>query len=540
MKTITTDVVVVGAGAAGLLAAATARSTGLEVIVVESSSVVGGSTADDTGHVWLPANHWANRGGVGDTPADALAYLDAVLGDPTPTSTPERRAAFTRTAGALSRWLEAHGIALSPLKGHPDPYGDAPGARQRGRLLASAPYDARQLGARASELRTGQYTIEMTPRSARGLFKAAQSMAVRVLNPTKDMVTGGSALVAQLLHRCVADGVTLWLESPLKHLVSDADRVTGIVVEREGAEVRLLANNGVILAAGGFEANDALRREHLPLPTDAAWSTSCPTNMGEPMMAAARAGAKLADMSEAWWTLVTLFDGVAYRMTNERSLPHGLIVDAAGDRFGNEAGPTPEVARRLFSRNRGVRAVPSFLIVDNRHRQNYRLGPWLPGSSPRRDSDDLVRAESLDAMASLLGIDRAGLLGTVVRFNSLAIKGNDTDFGRGSTPAERSYGDPLSRRNPNLGPLEKAPYWAVRLYPGDSGTKGGVMVDADTRVLNAAGRPMPGLFAVSGTAASMFKTTSPGSGCALASSLVDAFRAALCASNQLGRVDLEG
>ena len=148
------------------------------------------------------------------------------------------------------------------------------------------------------------------------------------------------------------------------------------------------------------------------------------------------------------------------------------------------------------------------------------------GSAPAPDSEAIVRAQSLAELASELRIDQAGLLGTVVRFNGLAAKGRDGDFGRGDTPADRANGDPLNRKNPCLGTLERSPYWAVPVYPGDAGTKGGVLVDADAHVLGADSAPIPGLFAVAGTAASLFKDTAPGAGAALASALVDAHRAA--------------
>lgn len=538
MKTLSTDVVVVGAGAAGLLAAVVARKAGREVVVVESTAAVGGSTATDTGHVWLPGNHWSARLGREDSAAEALTYLDAILGSATDASSPERRAALARTGLPLSRWLEANGLGLVAIKGVPDFHQSAAGAARNGRVVASGPFDLRGLAAWSDALRTSEYGLEIAPRSPRGLAAAARAVAQRVLNPTKDLATGGTALVARLLAKATSLGALLWLESPVTGLLGDVGRVTGVRLTREGQEVELHANDAVILASGGFEASQQLREEYLPLPTDAAWTTGCDGNTGVPLMAAHALGARLAGMTDAWWNLVALFDGTAYRMTMERSLPHGLIVDQAGDRFVNEAGPMPEIGRHFYQRHRGVRAIPSYLVVDNRHRQHYRLGPWLPGSSPRRDDESLVRADTLNDLATRLGIDRAGLLGTVVRFNGFAAKGRDLDFKRGDSAQDRAHGDPTRRRNPCLGTVEKGPFWAVPLYPGDAGTKGGLLVDADARVLADSGDPIQALYAVGGTAASVFRQTAPGKGAGLGAALVEAYRAVLHATGQLGSVDL--
>lgn len=538
MRQITTDLVVVGGGAAGLLAAVVARRNGLEVVVVESTSHIGGSTATDTGYLWLPGNHWTARAGGADTAERAAEYLDAILGEETEASTAARRAALASTGNALSRWLEDNGISLVPQKGQPDYHADAPGFRRNGRVLASPAYNQRSLGTWAQNIRTSGHGLVLSPRSPKGLLATVAALARQTVSTGKNVVTGGSALVAQRLNQAISGGVLVWLDSPMTDLVTTDGRVTGVLVKREGTELELVANNGVVLAAGGFEASQALREEHLPLPTSSQWTTGHHGNRGVPMMAATRAGARLTLMNEAWWTFVAMFDGIPYRMTIERSMPFGIIVDSAGDRFVNESGFAPEGTFETYIRHRRVKAIPSRLVVDNRHRQNYKMGPWLPGSVPRRDDPAIVRATSLDELASKLGIDRAGLLGSVVRFNQLAAKGTDADFGRGESPHDRAHGDPTRRRNPCLGPLEKSPFWAVDLYPGDTGTKGGLVVDDAARVLDPEGEPIPGLWAVSGTAASVFKSTAPGNGAGLGASLIDAFRAVLDASGVLDQTVL--
>ncbi len=523
---ITTDVVVVGGGVAGLVAATACRLAGLEAFVVDTSSVVGGATASDTGHMWLPGHPFGGRGAVADDPGEVAGYLAGVLGSPTDASSEARRAAFASTAPLVGNWLQRQRVTLYPVRHRPDLHPGVPGWREFGRVVTSGPWDRRMLGNWLKYLPEPVATPAIAPRSPRGILTAARELAVRALGPGRDHVQEGLGLVAQVLLAAKRAGVELLLDAPVVELLADG-RAEGVRVERGGTTRDVLARRAVVLAAGGFEANPDLRREHLPLPTDVAWTCGSPHNTGVPLLAAQRLGAHLVELDDAWWTLVSVFDGVPYRMTAERCLPHSLIVDASGGRFVNEAGPMPEIGRHLYERNRFVRAIPAWLIVDNTHRQRYPLGPWLPGSGPGRGDHTVVRADSVGELAKQIGVDPAGLVSTVVRFNDAAAKGKDPDFGRGTTVIDREGGDPSHKPNPTLGPLSRGPFWAVPLQPGDVGTKGGLLVDADARVLDRhGGVALPGLFAVSGTAASLFPRTGPGHGAALASALVEAYRAA--------------
>lgn len=521
MDTVRTDVVVVGAGAAGLLAAMAARRLGHDVLVVEASPLVGGATAIGDGRIWLPANHLMEKLGVGDSTVEAAEYLDGVLGPPSDTSTPERRAAYVETAPKLARWLASSRLPLLADRESADDLPQLPGAKPSGRVLRSQAFDRRVLGEWTNALRSAANPDDR-PMSERVLGRFGPRHASR---------GSGEALAAELLHRAVGNGVELWLDSPVTELLADSGGVGGVVVRRVAqgsgvaAGVQVEARVGVILAGGGFEADQAMREENLPLPTDAAWTASGVGNDGSAIALAMAHGAATAGMDEAWWTPVILVDGVAHPLDEERSRPHGMIVDATGSRFLDEAAPAVQVGRQLYDRSHGVRAIPSYLVVDNRFRREYGLGPWPPGSNPRPalESGDLVKASTLNELAQKLEIDRAGLLGTAVRFNGFARKGRDLDFerGEGLTPAGGR------RRNPSLGKVDKPPFWAVRVYPGDLGTKGGLLVDADARVLRADGTAIPRLYACAGTAASMMGRTSPGPGAALGEALIGAFRAAV-------------
>ena len=523
-----TDVVIVGAGAAGLLAAVAARRLGHQVLVIERGATLGGATSASDGHLWLPGNDLMGRNGIpSDTAEDALAYLAALAG-PDSALMASRRAAFTRTSAAVVRWLRTSKIGLEVVRSLPDCRPDVEGAKPQGRTLRAKPTTAKLDQEWADRLRA---PASATPRSGLLAILRRQFGGVGEFD-------GGGALVTELLRRALGSDVEIWLESPLTSLLLDGGAVRGVTVEREGAAVEVEAARGVLLACGGFETDQDMREQYLPQPTSAAWTTGGGGD-GAALRAGLQVEAAVAELDRAWWTPVMLADGVAHRLDVARVAPHGLIVDQAGDRYLNEAEPGASAGRRMYEHNWGDRSVPSFLIVDNRHRKQYPLGPWAPGASPKAaiEAGDLVRAPTLDELAESIGVDRAGLLGSVVAFNQLAKRGKDTDFGRGESAWDKFFGDPLLRRNPCLGGVDRQPYWALRVYPGDAGTKGGLVIDQRSRVLREDSAPVPGLWACGGSAASLFGDSEPGDGAALAAALVEAYRAVVDLSDQLERID---
>jgi succinate dehydrogenase/fumarate reductase flavoprotein subunit len=508
MEAYTADLVVVGAGAAGLLAAVAARRLGDRVIVVEASAQAGGSTVGGDGAVWLPGNPIMAKAGIEDSAAEASAYLDALLGIASDPQQSARRTAFLKAAPKLARWLVSSNVPLQVAKGVADQHPELPGAKLSGRCVQAGPIDRRLLG--DTEAALAQTT---------GLVR--ETLAKLPL--PRRTARGGESLVAHLLHRAVANGVELWLDSPVTGITTTEGRVTGVVVDRDGTDTEVHASR-VLLASGGFETDRGLRDEYLPLPTDSAWTTTSSANYGDLLTLATGMGAATANLADAWWTPVMLAEGRAYSIEAALGHPHGLLVDAAGDRYIDETRSGYELGLAMYDHSRGVRAVPSHLIMDSRHRQSCQLGPWGPGNAPRRavEEAEITKANTLNDLAQATGLDRAGLLGTVVRFNNFAAKGTDSDFNRG-----RPDDAPKSKRkNPSLGKIDKPPFWAVKVYPGDAGTKGGLVTDSTWRVLRTDSTAIEGLYACPGVAASLFPGASPASGAALGEALVAAFLAA--------------
>jgi succinate dehydrogenase/fumarate reductase flavoprotein subunit len=313
------------------------------------------------------------------------------------------------------------------------------------------------------------------------------------------IVHGGTALVGKLLLACLARGVEPWLEAPGKQLVLDDGVVVGVVVQRGDRAVTIRARKGVILASGGFEWAEDLRKAFLPL--ELTHPLSPPSCDGDGLRMAMAAGAALGNMGEAWWTPAIAIPGETregqpmYRGEfSVRCLPHSIIVNRRGQRFTCEAHNYNDATKPFFHHDPVAYDrpnVPAWLIVDAQYVARYSLVTTPPGKVP----EWVITAGSLDELAAQLGISAPGLRATVARWNQMAERGVDDDFRRGESAFDRYYGDPKHQPNPNLGTLAQAPFHAIPIHAGAMGTKGGPQVDVDGRVLHAGGGAIPGLYA---------------------------------------------
>ena len=153
-------------------------------------------------------------------------------------------------------------------------------------------------------------------------------------------------------------------------------------------------------------------------------------------------------------------------------------------------------------------------------------------SSKNFDTGLLTKADSLEELADKLDIDPDALANTVAHFNRHARNGEDPEFGRGSTLHDRYYADKSVSPNPSLGPLETAPYYALRCEPGDLDTKGGLLCDEQARVLHRNGAIIEGLYAAGNASAAAMGDTYPGAGATIGSAMTFAYIAAQHAFEQ--------
>jgi 3-oxosteroid 1-dehydrogenase len=550
------DFLIVGSGAAGLSAAIRAHELGLDIVVVEASDQYGGSTAISGGVVWIPDNEQLPSRGIADCREDALAYMRHITEGEVPE---ERLAAYVDHSKRMLAWMEANThLSLDSLEAYCDYYPEAPGGKSGGRSMEPVPFDATKLGGEFARLRKphpqsqvmGKFGI--TAREAHGYMaptlldklKLVWRMVEYALRFFKrkggrdTKLHAGNSLIARLRRSMMDRSVPLWLESPVRELVVEDGRVVGAVVERAGERLRVEARCGVLLAAGGFEQNQAMRTEHHSMgESRTEWNAGNPHNQGAGIRMGAAVGGQVTLMDDAWWTPVTRIpkSEPAWVLVVEKSLPGGIFVNKAAQRFVNEASPYLDVVKGMYA---GAAVPVCWMIFDAEFRRLYPVGPIAPGYAmpdkrvSRRLKDGFLhKGKTLESLADRIGLDGAALRQTVDRFNEMAARGVDEDFGRGNSLADTYYGDPRVGTNASLRPLTHAPFYAIPVFPGDLGTKGGLITDPNARVLDAGGQVIPGLYAAGNCSASVMGGSYPGAGGTIGPALTFGFLAAESAAS---------
>jgi succinate dehydrogenase/fumarate reductase flavoprotein subunit len=534
MENNSKTVVIVGSGSAGFAAALAAKEAGLDPIIIESTDKLGGSSAMSGGGAWIPNNPLMLRAGTHDSYEDARKYMDRTIGEVGPASSPERREAFLREGPRLVEWLESLGFRYHYGKGYADYYPELPGGSVTGRLVEPEPFDLKKLGAWRARINISLpipvYTLDgvqiaLAFRSFSAFLNTVKVIGFRTMGSLligKKLAGIGGALIGQLTYLALQRDIPIWTNCPMVGLIQEKGKVTGVVVEKEGQRTEIHAR-AVILAAGGFAHNNEMRQKYHPHPITTDWSVASKADLGTAIQAGIDIGAATALMDDAWWGPCFIDSkGASMFMIWERSFPFSMIVDKSGKRFMNESASYVDCGHWQYERNKKVSAIPAFLITDAHHHKYYPLGVGLPGVAPKEyyESGMLTRADTLAELAQKMGIDPAGLEGTVERFNQQAVAGKDPDFHRGDSAYDRIYSDPRVKPNPNLAPLTKPPFYAVRVWPGDLGTKGGLLTDEHARVLDKKGKPIRGLYAAGNTSASVMGHTYPGPGSTIGPAMV--------------------
>lgn len=527
-------VVVVGSGAAALTAALAVKDSGFEPLVVERMDTIGGSSGMSGGGMWIPNNPLMLRAGVPDSYEQARLYMDTVIGDVGPASSPQRRDAFLRQGPRMVEWLSRLGFRFHYTPGYADYYPELPGGSLKGRSVEPDFFDLNKLGVYKRKINGAlplalhtldASKISLSFRVFSAFLHTAYLIGFRNIGSRlmgKSLTGLGGALIGQLLYLALQRSIPVWTNSPMVELIYEGDRVKGVVVEKEGKRTAVYSK-AVILAAGGFAHNNEMRQRYHPHPITTDWTVANPGDLGIAIQAGLAIGAATALMDDAWWGPVFIdHKGKSQFMLWERSAPYSFIVDSSGQRFMNESASYVDCGHWQYERHRRVPAIPAYLIMDSRHRKYYPFGMMLPGQTPKEvfESGMMVRADSLEELAKALNINAENLLETTKRFNQFAASGKDLDFHRGDSAYDRVYSDPRVKPNPNLAPVERPPFYAVHVWPGDLGTKGGLLTDECARVLNTNGDPIEGLYAAGNTTASVMGRTYPGPGSTLGPAMV--------------------
>lgn len=536
------DAIIVGSGAAGLTAAVTAARRGAKVLVLEKAPWFGGTTAISGGGIWIPGSHIAAAAGLAEPPDAARRYIRSLVPDGLHLDVLD---AYLAAGPEMLRFLEAETEVRFALAEHsPDWHPELDGASEDGRLLRPLEYDARRLDGYFQQLRApraefnapGGFMIDLPDlphldkaKSSLSSFLYLARLGLRfgwdrlTGHPRGTRLTMGNALVARLLRSAIDAGVSLQRDVLVTGLLTEAGAITGVRVERGGTVETLTAGRGVVLASGGFSANEQLRRAYMPYP-DQHISIMAGCNTGDGMNMGLEAGGTLDGDNQAngvWAVASTLQkpDGstAVYAHLVDMSKPGCIAVDRSGRRFGNEAS----VQFVDFMHKAG--AVPAWLVADARFVKAYGLGMVFPGGGGLKRllaAGYIVEARSLTALAGKIGIDPAGLQATAAAMNGYAATGKDPEFHKGDTALDREFGDPPHGTNPCLGPLDKPPFYAVRIHPGDGSTTVGLRIDGRAQVLDPAGTPISGLYAAGLDANSIWRGAAPAHGCNIGPAMV--------------------
>ncbi|MDQ0374013.1 FAD-binding protein [Cellulomonas humilata] len=533
MSELSYDVVVVGTGGAGFAAAMGAADEGLSVLMLESTDKWGGSTAMSGGGMWLPDNPLGQRAGVGDSREEALTYMEATIGDDYRATSRERKEAFVDGVADFVTTAEKYGMRFARAADYPDYYPELPGGKI-GRALEVEPFDSKKIGAwwKTSRalmplpLKTDDVWLLSRAWSTPAGFVRGAGFVFRTLGGAvrgKRLVGTGAGLACSFLHVVVNEQRTpLWLNAPVEGLVTVDGRVVGVQTVRDGRAVTVTATRGVVLAAGGFDHNTILRQKYQGIDGNPSGN---PGNVGSTLEMVQDLGASVELMDDAWWgASVAPLPGTSPGfLVGERSMPYSIMVDAEGDRFANESESYVDLGHHMLDHDKDG---TYWLVAEARHARRYLRGYAMDPrvTKAMAAAGTMVKAATLQELAR--GIGAPHLPATVDRFNGFARSGVDADFGRGNSAYDRYYGDPTVHPNANLGPLEKGPFTAFKVVIGDLGTKGGVVTDADARVLRDDGSVIEGLYSAGNNSASVMGRTYPGPGSTIGPAAVFGLRAA--------------
>ncbi|HEX4377803.1 MAG TPA: FAD-binding protein [Steroidobacteraceae bacterium] len=549
----TFDFVVVGSGAGSMCAALIMRTAGKSAVILEKTSLIGGSTCRSGGVMWIPNNPFMKAAGVPDSPEQAATYLDTLLGDEKPDvpgASRARRRQFLEQAPRMVQFLQSQGIKLTRISHWPDYYDNLPGGSQRGRTVIAKQFDLNELGPWKPRLRP---TTIVAPKPAHTATLeemmslqhmkhswAVKFTAVRVVlrgiiaNITgKHLTAGGAALQGRMLQACLREEVDVRTDAAVSEIIIEDGAVKGVVTVKDGKPWRIGARLGVLMDAGGFTHNQRMRDQYAP-GTSVKWTIASPGDTGEMIEEMIRVGAAVAQMEERVGFQSSISPGsedsdMKPGMQSVTAKPHAILVDQSGVRYMTEGGSYMAYCSGMLERNKTVPAVPSYGIMDAQYMANYMIAGKMPGADIPQiwlESGWMKKSDTIEGLAQQLNVDPSTLKSTVDRWNGFCAKNLDEDFHRGEKAYDVWLGDPYRKESASLGPISVAPYYAVPIIPGDVSTFGGVVCDEYARVLRADGSVIPGLYACGACSASVMGRAYAGAGSSIGPSYTWGFVAA--------------
>jgi succinate dehydrogenase/fumarate reductase flavoprotein subunit len=495
------DVVVLGTGGGGLTAALAAHDFGAgEVLILEKFGMIGGTSAMSGGMLWIPLNDQQAAHGVEDSYDEVVAYVDGLADDGHLEA--ETFGAFLEEGPEMLRWFEEKTpVKLRLFEGFPDYQSWAEGAKEYGsRSLDNDVFPFVELGSWAKWVNPPKTGWPRRTSMIEDYYSPGLSEEDLADREARDCRGQGQALIGSLLKGVLDRNIPLHRESRARHLIHDGNRVVGVVTEEGGKKLRIKARKGVIIATGGFEWNEKLVNSFLRGPMTGP--VSVPECEGDGLLMAMEVGASLGNMGKSWWLqssmeLAAHGKGKAnYLIGNsERTRPRGILVNRDAKRFVNEAANYNAIGPVLFNwdaNRHDYVNLPFWIIVDQTYVDTYRFfNTTQAGVAPPW----AVSADTIEELGNKLGMDGAVLDQTVTKFNADVANGRDTEFGRGDNTYDNFWGDrKFEGAYRTLGPIDTAPFYAVKMESGVLGTCGGPRMNADAQVIDWNDKPIDGLY----------------------------------------------
>ncbi|MCH7321665.1 FAD-binding protein [Solibacillus sp. MA9] len=540
------DVVVVGSGASGFAAAITAKNEELNTLLIEKETYFGGASALSGGGIWIPNNRYLVEAGAADSYEEAKTYLDATVGNAVAEDVKE---AYLKRGIEMLDYMHdlSPFMRFSYAKNYSDYYPALPGGKGTGRSIEPLLFDLNELGDWKDKLlpptidtkgfvMTGQdfVKVNMISRTTVGKIRSLRLgwRLMQHLVMKKNFAALGQALIARLALTYKKIQGEISLSTAFVDFVYDNDQIVGIEVIKDGKSLFIKAEHGVIFASGGFSRSQEYREKFLPAPQNADWTSSPEGQTGDIIAPFGKLHAKFGLMDKVWGA-PTIIDhtGRPFFLVADRGIPNMIIVDQDGKRYINEPTPYHEFVDKMYEHNEatGGKAITSWIILDGRAKSRYLFAGLFPMQDFPKDyynNQIVFKAENIADLERQLNIPFGNLQKTIERFNGFARNGEDLDFHRGETPHDKYYGDP-TLKNPNLLEINSAPFYALKVYPGDIGTKGGVVIDRDGRVIREDGTAIEGVYACGNCSASVMGTAYPGPGATLGPGMTFGYLAAL-------------
>ncbi len=508
------DVLALGSGLGSLTAAIVAHDLGKRVAVIDKSPKLGGVCAYSGGETFNPNNRQMREAGIEDSEEAAREYVDFIgAGFNDPELTDRLMEMRNEAMDYLTDRAKVDWICSTTQIDYYYPF--APGSHEGGRYLVMNLFSGAELG----EWQTKTHVSPHHPMGLLhedlmrfgGLAKVKdwdyELLAERVRN---DQRSFGSSMMGYVVKAAMIDrGIPAYVDTPARELITnDEGAVIGVRAEREGRDFFIRARQGVVMGIGGYDHNVPMATQY---ENTHEWGSACPPGLdGDNIIMGGEIGASVANVPP---TNLAMFFGYnipgeehfgkpLYRTAFETGIPHSVVVNRAGKRFCDESfykDANPRM-REWDGAKQELPNHPSFMIFDTNYRDQYPVGTFMPDQE--LPEDFVERAETPRELAEKLGIDPEGFERTLQDFNLNAEKGEDPDFGRGQYLwANRLCGDP-SYPNPNLAPVNKAPYYGLRLTPIGVGINShGLRFDRDAQAVHVRGHAIPGFYVVGNSAA---------------------------------------